>query len=50
MASKLMAYAALGHDVHLRNGLNVHDGMVINRAVADALKLTCAPAEAALPM
>jgi len=39
---------ALGEDVHLRNGLNVHAGAVTNRAVADALKLKYTPAEAAL--
>jgi alanine dehydrogenase len=31
--------AALGHDPHLRNGLNVYRGMVTHRAVAGALKL-----------
>ena len=30
---------ALIDDVHLRNGLNVHDGKVTCRAVADALRL-----------
>jgi alanine dehydrogenase len=39
---------ALGEDPHLRNGLNVHEGMVTHRAVADALKLKYTPAEAAL--
>jgi len=39
---------ALGLDPHLRNGLNVHDGQVTHRAVADALKLKYTPAEAAL--
>ena len=39
---------ALGEDVHLRNGLNVHEGMITNRAVADALKLKYTPAETAL--
>jgi alanine dehydrogenase len=39
---------ALGHDPHLRNGLNVHEGQVTHRAVADALKLKFTPAEAAL--
>src|SRR5437016_1898972 len=42
------ARRALGEDVHLRNGLNVYDGMVTHRAVADALKIKCTPAEAAL--
>jgi len=42
------ARRALGEDTHLRNGLNVHDGMVTHRAVADALKLKYTPAEAAL--
>jgi len=41
---------ALGLDTHLRNGLNVHDGMITNRAVADALKLKYVPAEAALKL
>jgi alanine dehydrogenase len=31
-------------DVHLRNGLNVHDGKVTCRAVADALQLSYTPA------
>ena len=39
---------ALGEDPHLRNGLNVYEGMVTHRAVADALKLKYTPAEAAL--
>jgi alanine dehydrogenase len=39
---------ALGEDVHLRNGLNVYDGMVTHRAVADALGLKYTPAEQAL--
>jgi alanine dehydrogenase len=39
---------ALGDDPHLRNGLNVHDGHVVYRAVADALKLRYMPAEQAL--
>jgi alanine dehydrogenase len=39
---------ALGLDPHLRNGLNVHQGQVTHRAVADALKLKYTPAEAAL--
>src|SRR5499426_4754164 len=42
------ARRALGEDTHLRNGLNVYDGMVTHRAVADALKLKYTPAEAAL--
>jgi alanine dehydrogenase len=42
--------AALGEDEHLRNGLNVHDGMITNRAVADALKLKYTPADAALQL
>jgi len=42
------ARRALGEDLHLRNGLNVYDGMVTHRAVADALKLKYTPAEAAL--
>jgi alanine dehydrogenase len=39
---------ALGEDEHLRNGLNVYEGKVTHRAVADALKLKYTPAEAAL--
>jgi alanine dehydrogenase len=34
--------------LHLRNGLNVHDGRVTYRAVADALKLPYTHAEQAL--
>ena len=39
---------ALGQDVHLRHGLNVHEGAITHRAVADALKLPFTPPEAAL--
>ncbi|MGH6784342.1 MAG: alanine dehydrogenase, partial [Sphingomicrobium sp.] len=39
---------ALGEDKHLRDGLNVHDGKVTHKAVADALKLPYARPEAAL--
>jgi len=39
---------ALGDDPHLRNGLNMHDGKVTCRAVADALKLPYTPAEEVL--
>ncbi|MCC6779069.1 MAG: alanine dehydrogenase [Hyphomicrobiales bacterium] len=39
---------ALGEDVHLRQGLNVHEGKVTHRAVAAALKLKFTPPEAAL--
>jgi alanine dehydrogenase len=35
---------ALIDDVHLQNGLNVHDGKVTCRAVADALRLPYTPA------
>jgi len=42
------ARRALGLDPHLRNGLNVHEGMITYRAVAEALKLKFTPAEAAL--
>src|SRR5437588_4338201 len=42
------ARRALGEDVHLRNGLNVYDGMVTHRAVAEALGLKVTAAEAAL--
>ena len=39
---------ALADDPHLRNGLNVHDGKVTYRAVAEALKLPYTPAEEVL--
>jgi alanine dehydrogenase len=39
---------ALSQDAHLRNGLNVHDGQVTYRAVADALKLPFTHADHAL--
>jgi alanine dehydrogenase len=39
---------ALSDDVHLRHGLNVHDGQVTYRAVADALKLPYMAPEQAL--
>jgi alanine dehydrogenase len=39
---------ALGKDPHLRNGLNVYEGSVTHRAVADALSMKFTPAEAAL--
>jgi alanine dehydrogenase len=39
---------ALGEDPHLRNGLNVCQGLITHRAVADALKLKFTPPEAAL--
>src|SRR5437773_2476428 len=39
---------ALGEDEHLRRGLNVFDGMVTHRAVAEALKLKFTAPEAAL--
>ena len=35
---------ALIEDTHLRNGLNVHDGKLTCRAVADALRLSYTPA------
>ncbi len=41
---------ALGRDPHLRAGLNVHEGRVTHKAVADALKLPYVPAEQALRM
>jgi alanine dehydrogenase len=40
---------ALRHDPHLRNGLNVYEGRITHRAVAEALKLEYTPAEKALP-
>jgi alanine dehydrogenase len=39
---------ALGRDPHLRNGLNIHDGQVTHKAVADALTLPFVKPEAAL--
>ena len=39
---------ALNEDPHLRNGLNVHDGHITYRAVADALRLPYTPADHAL--
>jgi alanine dehydrogenase len=39
---------ALSEDPHLLNGLNVHDGRVTYRAVADALGLPCTHADHAL--
>jgi alanine dehydrogenase len=42
------ARRALGEDPHLRNGLNVYEGKVTHRAVAQALKLQFTPPEAAL--
>ncbi len=39
---------ALGQDPHLRSGLNVHEGKITHRAVADALKLPFTPPEAVL--
>jgi len=35
---------ALIEDAHLRNGLNVHDGKITCRTVADALHLPYTPA------
>jgi alanine dehydrogenase len=36
---------AVVDDVHLRNGVNVHDGKITCRAVADALQLPYTPIE-----
>jgi alanine dehydrogenase len=41
---------ALGQDPHLRAGLNIHEGHITYKAVADALKLPYVPAEQALRM
>ncbi len=41
---------ALEQDAHLRAGLNVHDGRITYKAVADALKLPYVTAEQALRM
>ncbi len=40
--------AALEEDVHLRNGLNIHAGMVTYPAVAEALGYDCVDALEAL--
>jgi alanine dehydrogenase len=42
------ARRALGEDMHLRQGLNVHEGQITHRAVAAALKQKFVPPEAAL--
>jgi alanine dehydrogenase len=42
------ARVALGEDPHLRNGLNVYEGQVTHRAVAEALQMKYLPAEQAL--
>ena len=39
---------ALTEDPHLRSGLNVHDGRVVHKAIANALKLPYTTAEQAL--
>lgn len=39
---------ALGEDPHLRNGLNIYEGHVTHRAVAEALKLRYTPPEQVL--
>ncbi len=44
------ARKALADDPHLLNGLNVHDGQVTYKAVADALKHKYVPAQQALGM
>jgi alanine dehydrogenase len=44
------AKKALSDDPHLLNGLNIHDGQVTYKAVADALKLKYTPAQQALGM
>jgi alanine dehydrogenase len=44
------AKKALTDDPHLLNGLNVHDGQVTYKAVADALKLKYTPAQQSLGM
>jgi alanine dehydrogenase len=46
----LGARRALAEDAHLRAGLNVHEGKVTYKAVADALKLPHTKAEAALKL
>src|ERR1700757_877245 len=42
------ARRALGRNPQLRNGLNVYEGLITHRAVAEALGLKFTPAEAAL--
>ena len=42
------AKKALADDPHLLNGLNIHDGQVTYKAVADALNLKYTPAQQAL--
>ena len=44
------AKKACADDPHLMNGLNIHDGQVTYKAVADALKLKYTPAQQALGM
>ncbi|WP_119301454.1 alanine dehydrogenase [Dongia deserti] len=44
------ARKALADDPHLLNGLNIHDGQVTYKAVADALKHKYVPAQQALGM
>ena len=39
---------ALADDAHLRDGLNVHDGRITYRAVAEALRLPYTHAEQVL--
>ena len=41
---------ALAEDEHLRNGLNVHQGKITCRAVAEALQLPYTPASDAFRM
>ncbi len=44
------ARRACSEDPHLMNGLNIHDGKLTYKAVADALKLKYTPAQQALGM
>ena len=39
---------ALSDDAHLRNGLNVTQGKLTNKAVAEALRLPCTPVDVLL--
>ena len=39
---------ALAEDPHLAHGLNIHDGMVTHRVVAEALNLPFVPVQQAL--
>jgi len=48
LPSPIRAWRALADDPHLADGLNIHNGMVTNRAVAEALHLPFVPIQQAL--